>query len=79
MHDKLIGYLVGALDLDEITYVEHLLAVDAEARRQLEVLRIALVPLEGDRQHVEAPAELAMRTCQRIHQVRNVPDRLDRP
>jgi anti-sigma-K factor RskA len=71
MQDKIIGYLLGALEVEETTYVEEVLKTDTEARRQLEVLRIGLVPFEGDREHVEAPARLAIRTCQRIREVRD--------
>lgn len=70
MHDKLIGYLLGALEAEETTYVEQILQVDTEACRQLKVWQISLAPLEPDRQHIEAPARLAVRTCQRIRQAR---------
>ena len=69
MQYKLIEYLLGALEVEEIAYIEKMLQADAEARRQLEVLRIGLVPMEGDRQHVDAPAGLAVRTCQRIREL----------
>lgn len=70
MQDKLIGYLLGALEVEEASQVEQLLAADEELRRQLEVLRLGLAPLAGDREHVDAPAQLAMRTCQRVRDAR---------
>lgn len=75
MQDKLIGYLLGALEVEETTCVEDVLQANTEARRQLEVLRIGLVPFDGDREDVDAPARLAIRTCQRIREVRDVHDR----
>lgn len=69
MHDKLIGYLLGALEVGEATHVEQLLAADTDVRQQLEILRMGLVPFDGDREDVEAPAGLAVRTCQQIRQI----------
>lgn len=73
MQDKLIGYLLGALEVDETTHIEHVLRAESEARRQLEVLRMGLAPLEGDCKHVAAPSGLAARTCQRIRDVHERP------
>jgi anti-sigma-K factor RskA len=70
MHDKLVGYLLGSLDSEEVSDVEKLLAENSEIRRDLETLRRALDPLEGDRQHVDAPEGLASRTCQQIRELR---------
>ena len=75
MHDKLIGYMLGALEVEETIYVEQILDVDSEARRQFEVLQTGLAPLQADRKHVEAPARLAVRTCQRIWELRDLQDR----
>ncbi len=72
MQDKLIGYLLGALEAEETTYVEQALQADEETRRQLEVLRSGMAPLEADRGHIDAPANLAIRTCQQIQEVRNL-------
>ena len=55
MHDKLVGYLLGALDREEVTRLERILESDSEARRQLEILRTGMAPLECDRDHVDAP------------------------
>jgi anti-sigma-K factor RskA len=68
MHDKLIGYLLGALEAEETIDVEQVLRVDGEARRQLDVLRMSLAPLEADRKYVEAPRRLSIVTCQRIRE-----------
>ena len=73
MQDKLIGYLLGALENDEVTHVEQLLQTSPEARKQLEALRLSIAMLEADRQHVQTPTELVTRTCQRIRQLRNPP------
>lgn len=72
MHDKLIGYLLDALEAEETISVQRILEVDTEAQRKLGTLRTALEPLEADRRHVEAPSQLAVRTCQRIRAVRRI-------
>ena len=63
--EELVGYLFQALDDAESRRVETAL-VDPEQgpglRRQLEVLRRAIRPLERDRDPVPAPAGLAART-----------------
>jgi len=69
MHDKLIGYLLGALEVEEVTHVEQLLEAD-DVRQQLELLRRSLAPLEADRSAAEVPPQLAIRTCQRIRVLR---------
>jgi anti-sigma-K factor RskA len=66
MHDKLIGYLLDALEADEVQAIEQMLQTDAEARQQLEILRLGLAPLHGDSQDEAPPAGLAVRTCERI-------------
>jgi hypothetical protein len=71
MHAKLIGYLLGALEVEETAYLEEALEADAEARGQLELLRLGLIPLEGDRRQVEAPVGLATGTCQQIGKLRD--------
>ena len=72
MHERLIGYLLGALDTDETNLVEEELRNSRLVRRQLDILRISLGPLEPDREHCEAPAGLAARTCQRIDDLRSI-------
>lgn len=64
--DQLIGYLLGALDADQVAWVEQLLASDGEARRQLDILRRGLAPLEGSCTELDVPPNLAGRTCQFI-------------
>jgi len=73
MQDKLVGYLLGALEIEEILFVEQALASDAEARHHLELLRLALAPLEPIRQEANVPEGLAQRTCLRIREVRAAP------
>jgi anti-sigma-K factor RskA len=70
MQVELIGYLMGALEVEELRQVEQLLLAEAEARQQLEILRRSFAPLEADREQADAPRGLAIRTCQRIHELR---------
>lgn len=69
MQAYLLGYLLGALDVDETAIVEHLLAIDDELRRQLKVLRFAFTPLESGRQQIDVPENLAVRTCRLIREL----------
>ena len=78
MHDELIGYLLGALNGEEQTLVEKYLAVEAEARSKLEILRRGLEPLEADGGHLDPPEGLAVRTCQLVR-IRIESIQLDRP
>jgi hypothetical protein len=64
--ERLIGYLLNALEHEDALAVERSLAGEDETRRQLDLLRFALVPLEGDCGDVDAPAGLAACTCRRI-------------
>jgi len=57
----LIGFLFNALDDDERRRVEEVIAADPGAARHLEMLRLAVAPLECDREHPEPPAGLAVR------------------
>jgi hypothetical protein len=66
MHHELIGYLFGALGREELTRVQEHLAVQPDARRQLEILRRGLEPLEADSGHLDPPKGLAIRTCQLV-------------
>ncbi|MBI1902500.1 MAG: hypothetical protein HYS13_15475 [Planctomycetia bacterium] len=70
MQDKLLGYLLGALEGEETAFVEQALTSDGETRRQLDVWRLALVPLQSLPRQVDAPAGLTRRTCQRIRDTR---------
>ena len=70
MVDQFVGYLLGALDPEETLRIEQTIAADGTARRHLDLLRLALLPLDGVCQHVDAPMGLAGRTCQKIRQLR---------
>jgi hypothetical protein len=63
---ELVGYLLAALEDEEARHIEQTLQTNARVYHHLEILRLALVPLEADRDHVMPPAGLAARTCKRI-------------
>jgi hypothetical protein len=70
MADKLIDYLLGALDGDELSQVEQFLnCCDAETRRRLEMCQQALLPLQADSTPPEVPDGLARRTCVRVREI----------
>jgi len=62
MEDKYIGYLMGSLDEDERREVDASLAESPAASAHLEVLRQALEPLAADRDTIDPPADLVVRT-----------------
>jgi hypothetical protein len=62
MDNNLIGYLLNALDPDEHRRTEEYLRDNADARRKLEILRVALTPLSVDRAQPEPPTGLVERT-----------------
>jgi len=69
MRERLLGYLCGALDDVEALQVEMALAdprIGADLRRDLDVLRRAVRPLELDREPLPPPAGLAGRTLRFI-------------
>jgi hypothetical protein len=70
MQARLLGYLLNALEEEELRCVEVLLAADDEARRQLNLLRLALLPLGSDQRHDEPPQGLAARTCKLVRDTR---------
>jgi anti-sigma-K factor RskA len=70
MQARLLGYLLNALDEEEARCVEEMLAASEAARRQLELLRHALLPLGGRPRHDDPPQDLAARTCQRVRENR---------
>ena len=71
MHEQLLGYLLCALEPDEHEQVERWLQEFDGARKEMELLKRGLEPLELDeREQLESPPELAVRTCQLIRQVR---------
>lgn len=60
--EDLIGYVLGALEPDEMRRVEQALAVDADLRDELERLRRAMQPLGEQGVEYEPPAGLVERT-----------------
>lgn len=66
MDDLLLGYLLSALEPDEMARVEGLLASDPLAQTRLVVLRRLLDPLGDDGEALAPPAELAQRTLSRL-------------
>ena len=68
MVETLLGYLLGALETDDVEQLSIALESDPELRRQLELLRLALEPLELCCDAVDAPTDLAVRTWVVIRQ-----------
>lgn len=62
MVDNLLGYLLGALDAEDLEQVSLALASDLELQRQLEQVRQALEPLHLCRDEINTPPDLAVRT-----------------
>jgi hypothetical protein len=75
MDENLIGYLLGALDEGTQQNVENHLRDNPDAHRKLDRLRRVLEPLSFDRDAIEPPAGLWMRTLSRIaeHRCRHLP------
>ncbi len=76
MRQDLLGYLLGALEPDEMRQVESWLQREPAARIELEQLRAALSPLDETREHDEpsdyqAPAGLFDRTVNFIENADN--------
>jgi anti-sigma-K factor RskA len=55
MNDQLVGYLIGALEIDDSRQVDQNLVECEETRRKLEIFRLALFPLEAI-EHADPPA-----------------------
>lgn len=68
MIETLLGYLLGALETDDVEQISLALESDPDLRRQLELLRFALEPLELCGDAIDAPADLAVRTWVVIRQ-----------
>jgi hypothetical protein len=77
MHEQLLGYLLGALEPDDVERLEARLAQDAELREALAVLKRSLTPLAEDDEECEPPAGLSQRTC-RFVALRRTRDLVDR-
>lgn len=70
MVETLIGYLLGALDAEDVGQLSSLLESDPELQRQLDLLRLALEPLElCRREAINTPPDLAVRTWVVIREV----------
>lgn len=63
MRDLLLGYLLDALEPEEKRELERRLSIDPDLRRDLELLRRSLEPLDGSSSLIDPPAGLAGRTC----------------
>ena len=70
MQSEIIGYLLNALEEDEVRAVEELLAESDAVRQQVELLRLALLPLGSDNRHEEPPRGLGVRTCMLVRESR---------
>lgn len=64
MQEDLLGYLLGALDVDEQETIKRQIDCDPNLQQQLTQLQTRLAPLEASRMQYEPPAGLAARTCQ---------------
>lgn len=64
--DLLLGYLMNALEEDEISLVERELMRQPELRRELAELQKELSPLTFVYESVDPPKHLARRTCDKI-------------
>lgn len=62
MLEDLLGFLIGALDEEELERLSRALDGDAELQSQVALLRQALLPLELCNERIETPAGLAART-----------------
>ena len=62
MDENLLGYLLNSLDEATHAQVEAYLKERPQAQAQLEKLRRALAPLEDDRDGIETPPDLPVRT-----------------
>ncbi|HEV3084822.1 MAG TPA: hypothetical protein VGY66_33990 [Gemmataceae bacterium] len=70
MDENLVGYLLKALDADTERQVEHYLRTTPGAQARLELLRQAVEPLEADREEMDFPAELRIRTLRLVAESR---------
>lgn len=61
MDENLVGYLLNALDPDSHQQVETYLRGHPEAQKRLDTLKLALAPLEADKEEIVPPPGLACR------------------
>lgn len=82
MQDSIIGYLLGALDEDELARFEAQLAQDPELQQQVRKAALSLQILKQDADDIEPPPGLAGATCAMVRRfgdhARNVRDRVSR-
>jgi hypothetical protein len=69
MQHQLIGYLLQALDADEVADVERALSTCAETQRQMQILSRALEPLSALSDDIVIPVGLSVRTCECIRSI----------
>jgi len=79
MHDELIAYLLGGLDVEELEQLEIHLAARPEMHSYLKILERGLEPLEADEGEVDPPPGLAVRTCQHLWKRMDVCNRVSCP
>ncbi len=70
VEENLVGYLLDALDPETKRGVETYVRSHPEAQRQLDLLRQALEPLASDRDTIEPPPGLRVRTVARLAEYR---------
>lgn len=70
MEENFVGYLLDALDPETKVEVEKYLDEEPGARQRLDVLRRALVPLEADKDAIDPPSGLVIRTLGRVAEYR---------
>ena len=66
MEENFVGYILGSLDPETQRNVEAYLAESPVAQHQVELLRRAMGPLAVDRDTIDPPDELALRTISRV-------------
>lgn len=66
MTADVLGFVLGALDDDELAEAGETLEGDSRWRSRLEAVRRAVKVLEFDRDSIEPPVGLAERTCREI-------------
>lgn len=66
MEDKLLGHLLKANDAETDREVEQWLREDSDAARDLAALERVLTPMEVDREPIEPPSDLWIRTLSRV-------------